>query len=85
MPCDESCSRGGQQRIQDFCRQRRSRNRQEPEEWGEHYRIERREMHAARHSRKIGMHIAVTARERRREAGVQPVVIEHTDERLIQR
>ena len=30
------------------------------------------------------MHVAVSARDRRREAGVEPVVVKHADERLIQ-
>src|SRR5205814_6931221 len=71
MPCDESCSRGGQQRIQGFRRQRRSRNRQESEEWGEHHRIERREMNAAVPSLTNTMDILLIALKRRLLAGVR--------------
>ena len=42
-------------------------------------------MHSAGQAGQVRVYVAVTRRKRGRESGIEPVVIEHTDERVIER
>jgi len=85
MPRDQPGRRRREQGIQDFRGQGGGGNRQQAEYRREDHRVEGREMHTGWHPGKIGMHVAVAGRDCGREAGVQPIVVKDTDERLIQR
>ena len=58
---------------------------EQAKEWREDRRIEGRIMHRAGHAGEVGVHVAVSARERSGESGIESVVVEDADERLIER
>src|SRR5438270_13994003 len=85
MPGDQPRRSGTQESIENLPGDGSGLQRQRAEERGQQHRVERRVMDACGHAREIGMSVAVTAPQRRRQSCVEAVVVKDSDERLIQR
>ena len=85
MPGDQPGGTGIQERIENLCGDRGAVDGEHAKEGGEERRIEGRIVHGAGHAGEVGMHVAVSGRQRGGESGIQSVVVEDSDERLIQR
>ena len=85
VPGDQTGRCGAEQCVEDLGGDGRAGDGQQAKQRREHDGINRRVMHRGRRAGQIRVDVAEAARERGRQAGIQPVVIEDADECLVER